>query len=61
MIVENKNIVSAATLAAAAQLGTEVMMRLSQNGVSGTVAGQYITRTTEASGVLNVIRGNVLK
>ena len=52
---------SAIALACAAQLSTEIVMRLSGNGVSGTVDGNFITRTTVASAALHTITGTLSK
>ena len=53
MIVQNKTVVSHATLAAAAQLTANIMMRLAGNGVAEAVTGSSITRTTVAAGALS--------
>lgn len=61
MITDNKQIVTQASLACQAQLTAEVMMRLSQNGVSGTNQGHFITRTSVASSALNTARTDLMK
>ncbi len=61
MIIDNKQVISQATLACAAQLTADVMMRLSQNGVAGTDSGHFITRTTVGSAALNTVRAHLQK
>ena len=53
MIVQNQTVVSHATLAAAAQLTANIMMRLANNGVAQEVTGSSITRTTVGAGALS--------
>lgn len=52
MIVQNQKAVSQATLATAAQLVTEVMMRLTNNGVNGFVNGNAVTRASIGASAL---------
>lgn len=48
-------------LICAAQLTTNIIMRLSRNGVSGTIDGNVITRTTVGSAALNTICNTINK
>lgn len=52
MMIQNKSIVSHATLAASAQLVVAIMGRLSGNGVTDSIAGNQVYRTTVAAGAL---------
>jgi hypothetical protein len=61
MIVDNKNVASAAALACMAQLTSEIVLRLSRNGIPGTVDGNYVTRTSVASSALSTARAELMK
>lgn len=57
----NQTAASALALACVAKLSTEIIMRLSNNGISGTIDGTYITRTTVASATLHTVVGALTK
>lgn len=52
MIVQNKTIVSHATLTCMASLVAAIMARLTNNGVTNMVNGNAVTRTAVAAGAL---------
>lgn len=60
MKISPKEINTAVVLANAAQLGTEVLMRMSRANISGAVNNQTLTRSVAGSLIVQTVREKVL-